>query len=311
MQVDTARSLGEWEALVTNSFYPLAVRSGPENFSGAVRQVELPHGVRLAEVSTDTVRLRRDGRLVRSGPSDDLLLLLKLEGASRAESGHAVARIPAGGAMLFDPRYPYDVISEGRSHELVLTCPRTFIPVPAGEQGTAIKRQLPSTSVSLRALAGLLTELAVADTESVDLNELSDLSATVVDLVVTMMRSVGSRPEHLCGSAASQLRALQAFALRELANPRLSVEMMAAAHGISVRHVSAVFQKAGQSPASFIRGERLARARADLENPRHAHRSVAEIARSWGFYDMTTFARAFRRAHGVVPSAVRRVTSPH
>ena len=300
-----ARSLGEWEALVADSFYPLTVRSGSPRFSAALRQVQLPYGVRVAEVSTDTIHLRRDSRLVRSGPSDDLLLLLKLEGSSRAESGRAVAELPPGGAMLFDPCHPYDLITEGRSLELVLTCPRTLVSAPGGERGTAIKCQLPNTSVSLRALAGILSELAGIDPESVDLTELSELSATVVDLMGTLLRSARSGPEQLSGPAASQLRVLQAFALRELADPRLSVEMMAAAYGVSVRHVSAVFQKVGLSPASFIRRERLARARADLENPRHAHRSVAEIARSWGFYDMTTFARAFRRVYGVVPSAVR------
>jgi AraC-like DNA-binding protein len=267
--------------------------------------VRLPYGLCVAEVSTDTVRLRRDSRLVSSGPTDDLLLLIKVEGSSRADSGQAVTRIPPGGAILFDPRHPYDVISEGRSLEFVVTCPRILVPTPEGDRGTAIKCQLPSTSVSLRALAGILGELAVLDPESVELNELSGLSATVIDLMGTLLRSAASKPEQLSGPAGSQLRVLQAYALRELANPDLSVETMAASHGVSVRHVSAVFQKADLSPASFIRGERLARARADLENPRHAHRSVAEIARSWGFYDMTTFARAFRRAYGIVPSGVR------
>ena len=94
--------------------------------------------------------------------------------------------------------------------------------------------------------------------------------------------------------------------MRQLANPDLTVEMMARAHGVSVRHVSELFREGGESPAAYVRRQRLSRAHADLANPRHAHRSIAEIARSWGFYDVTTFTRAFRRAYDVAPSEWRR-----
>jgi AraC-like DNA-binding protein len=310
MKDDTVQSLDEWEALVAASFYPLAVRNGRPNFSARIRQVALPYGTKVAEAWADDNHLRRDSKLVRTSGSDDLLLLIKLTGLARAESGHVAGSVAAGAAMLFDPSQPYDLITEGHCHELVFTCPRSLLPEVEEPRRTAIKFQMPAASLSVRALSGLLGQLATAEPGSVDTNELANVCVTVIELIGMMIRSVGLQTEQLQCSAASELRVLQAFALRELVNPRLSVEMMAASHGVSVRHVSAVFQKAGLSPASFIRDERLARSRADLASPRHAHRTVGEIARSWGFYDMTTFSRAFRRTYGVLPSEIRKAATP-
>jgi AraC-like DNA-binding protein len=301
----TTHSLDEWQALVAASSYPLAVYAGPQSFTASVRQVQLPMGVSVAEVRTDDYHLRRDSRLVRASETDNLLVLLKLHGAARAHSADASWQVSSGGAVLFDPCRPYDIISDGRCHELVLACPRTLLPELAGEDRTALRMQL-TNSPSVRVLRAVLRELTATDTEAVDLHEQQELSTTVVDLLGVMMRAYGRQREQLSCSAATELRVLQAFALRKLADTRLSVETMAAAHTVSVRHVSAVFHKAGLSPASYIRSQPLARSRADLTNPRHAHRSVAEIGRAWGFYDMTTFSRAFRRAYSELPSEVRK-----
>jgi transcriptional regulator GlxA family with amidase domain len=163
---------------------------------------------------------------------------------------------------------------------------------------------------SLRALVGLVGEVARVEDDTGEPEELGGVSATLLDLLGVVVRTASSGSPLLGGARRSQLRAIQDFVMRDLANPDLSVEKIARAHGVSVRHVGELFREADDSPAAFVRRQRLSRARADLRNSRHAHRSIAEIARSWGFYDVTTFARAFRRAYDVAPSEWRQAIEP-
>ena len=60
-------------------------------------------------------------------------------------------------------------------------------------------------------------------------------------------------------------------------------------------------EQAGQSPAAFLRSERLRVAARLLTDPRQAGRTVEQIGYAAGFEDPTTFTRAFRRAYGCAP----------
>lgn len=74
--------------------------------------------------------------------------------------------------------------------------------------------------------------------------------------------------------------------------------------GVSTRTLQYGFRDfLDQSPASYARSLRLARARADiLADPR---RPLSQTARRWGFANPTRFNRAFGEAFGVSPMDVR------
>jgi AraC-like DNA-binding protein len=81
---------------------------------------------------------------------------------------------------------------------------------------------------------------------------------------------------------------------------------IAAAHGLSVRHVHRLFHESGDTVAAAIRRGRLDRCRADLEDPSQRARSVTEIALRWGFNDSAHFSRAFKARFGLSPRAARK-----
>ena len=62
-----------------------------------------------------------------------------------------------------------------------------------------------------------------------------------------------------------------------------------------------------QSLSRFVLQRRLAHCRHDLLHDRDA--SVTAIAFRWGFNDAAYFSRAFRRAHGISPRALRAAVS--
>ncbi|MFM2091445.1 MAG: hypothetical protein RLZZ127_1934, partial [Planctomycetota bacterium] len=84
----------------------------------------------------------------------------------------------------------------------------------------------------------------------------------------------------------------------------LSAKELAAALGISRKHLSACFQAAGlPGPYHWLRQERMARAEALLADP---GLSIAAVAARLDFSDPSSFARTFRAVHGAGPAEWRR-----
>jgi transcriptional regulator GlxA family with amidase domain len=93
------------------------------------------------------------------------------------------------------------------------------------------------------------------------------------------------------------------YARRNLRTP-LSVEQLAEAARLSPRQFSRAFRaETGQSPAKAVETLRVETARMMMEQGRH---SMDVIAAETGFADRERMRRAFLRAFGQPPQAIRR-----
>jgi AraC family transcriptional regulator, positive regulator of tynA and feaB len=81
---------------------------------------------------------------------------------------------------------------------------------------------------------------------------------------------------------------------------------VAEAAGVSVRYANGLLAKERTSIMRLALVMRLQRCRQALEDPLQNHRTVSEIARGWGFSDMTHFGRSFRAMYGVLPRDFRK-----
>jgi AraC-like DNA-binding protein len=125
-------------------------------------------------------------------------------------------------------------------------------------------------------------------------------------------RFLGMRPDGLrvLTQRAAALERVERYVERHLAEPDLAPERVARAVGLSLRQLHRVFEPTGTSFARHVLERRLAAARAELANPADAGRTVADIAFAWGFNNLVTFYRAFRRAYGAAPGEVRPARAP-
>jgi AraC-like DNA-binding protein len=99
---------------------------------------------------------------------------------------------------------------------------------------------------------------------------------------------------------------LRAAIETRLSDPALNPETAAAAGGISVRYANELLSQENTSLERYILRRRLERCRQTLESPLQAHRTISEIAASWGFSDQSHFNRRFRDAFGMTPGDCRR-----
>ncbi|PBC78704.1 AraC-like DNA-binding protein [Streptomyces sp. TLI_235] len=115
------------------------------------------------------------------------------------------------------------------------------------------------------------------------------------------------RPARSSGLARrAMLQRIKHFARSRLADPELKPEMLAQHHHISLRYLQKLFQDHGQSPASWIRDERLHRCCTELRDPRLAHLTIAMIGERSGLYGASHFSRLFRDRYGISPREYRR-----
>ena len=127
----------------------------------------------------------------------------------------------------------------------------------------------------------------------------------LVDLLALAIQS----DERVLTSGTSTVRTahlarIEGFVRRNLADPDLGPEEVAAGCGISVRYLHELLRDTNITLGQWVRDTRLQAAMEDLQNPAN-RRSIGEVAYARGFTDQAQFSRAFRARFGVTPSEAR------
>jgi AraC-like DNA-binding protein len=296
---------GQWVEVVCRTYVALdCARLNDQLFRAGIDVTRLGDAV-LAELHTTPLRAdRRSAAIARANAAYAILILQQTGTMIVAQDGRDVRLVP-GTAALVDTTRPYTLYAPEPIRQIVLHCPhhqlgarlRSMRAVTAAgiAGGSAIGALLAGT---LATLARERRRFAPLQAEAVGRYAL-DLLALSLEATPEAGAAVFSR-----GSAALLAR-IHTYLRDNLADPALAPAGIAAAHGISARHVHRLFHESGDSVGAAIRRARLGRCRADLEDPRQRARSVTEIALRWGFNDSAHFSRAFKAHFGVSPRAVR------
>jgi AraC-like DNA-binding protein len=107
--------------------------------------------------------------------------------------------------------------------------------------------------------------------------------------------------------SSAYLASARSFIDSRLSDDTLCAANIAAAVGISPRHLSRIFSRAGSTVPQYVLGRRLDAARNMLEQPAYASMTIGEISTRCGFRSNAYFSTAFAARFGQRPSDVRRV----
>lgn len=134
-----------------------------------------------------------------------------------------------------------------------------------------------------------------------------DLARSVARTLVVYHRRSGGQSQHSAllelEPKSDRIQNALAYAKQNL-NAPLSVEQLADVANLSPRQFSRAFRaETGQSPAKAVEHLRVEAARLMMEQGRH---SIDIVARETGFADRERMRRAFLRAFGQPPQAIRR-----
>ncbi|MFV0435053.1 MAG: helix-turn-helix domain-containing protein [Leucobacter sp.] len=292
----------EWERQIGESFFPLTVNNIDPSFVSQITIKDLPRGMRFSEVRAEGSHLKRTERLVRTAPSDHALALFQLTGRAVMRQGNRQVLLEKGSAALADPGTPYEVALTRGSHELVVLIPIAALQAHDLGIEDVRTRLLPASSISVRSLATLTTELVSSPVEE---RETEGIAAAALDMFRAALSAVSTEPLTPALTHEAQLRLVKEFIETRIADPRLDLEMIARAHGFSVRHLATLFAQEG-SPGSYVRARRLQGFWQDLTDPKYALVPGQELATKWGFERYATASRAFQRKFGMTPAEARR-----
>jgi AraC family transcriptional activator of tynA and feaB len=274
-------------------------------FSAEIQSTELAD---VALVQYESTPMQNDvavRHLAHANP-DEILIRRQIAGAFVCEQDGREAALEAGDITLFDPRRPMRGKYLKGAKQLLLKVPRRQLEARVGDVRQAVARAIKP----LEAEHGLTSAfLAMLPTYAEGLNvaAASMVRDQTLDLVaVSLAKAMGGGRPSLSSARSLVLVNVRAAIERRLSDTTLDAETVAAAAGVSVRYANTVLAEDGTSITRLIRARRLEHCRRALQDPLQAHRTVSDIAYSWGFSDMTHFSRSFRAAFGSLPSEYRR-----
>lgn len=188
------------------------------------------------------------------------------------------------------------------SRSSVLHMPRSDL-VGATLGGDVFGRVISGKDYTGRLLGALLLALAECE-ESLEARDRDVTAEVVVSLVGQALE--GRAPEvGRCNDLSARLRTMSAWLIEHIGEPDLSLDRLAMEFALSRRSLFRLFARAGYTPQSWIRDQRLEYAhRRLMATSAGEPGAVSRICYQSGFNDLSTFCRSFRRRFGVPPSAV-------
>jgi AraC-like DNA-binding protein len=256
------------------------------------------------------VALTRSARQAREDTEPTVSFAVQELGVGRQEQFGGQRVVLPGGLAVTEVASPYEYRWSGRGVCRALQVPVSRLGLPVD----VVRRAVPLAHRSA------LYELVRAHLEQLtrDAGRLADeplvpaVTSTTVDLARALLASAGGAPPATDDVlAATVLARVRSYVRQHLTDPGLAAEQVAAAQSISVRQLYRVCSAAGFSLEQWIIEQRLHGARGELADPGSRARSIAAIARHWGFTDASYFSRRFRSAFGSTPGDWRRQPPAH
>jgi AraC-like DNA-binding protein len=260
--------------------------------------------VRLAEISGNAHVIERSPQVARSTPKDSVFatLLVKGDAVFLHEDGCLAAG--AGDLVIYDTRHPYLFGFSSAMRQILVDIPRsvfTEVCLAGGVPAPMVFGKGPAREGELlSALRSLLGGLVAAGGTGPG----ADRQGAVLDLIrLLALQRAGGRSG--ASGLTAQLVLAEEYVERHLHDPCLTAGRVASVMGISVRHLSRVFESSGTTPSRYILERRLLRAHDQLAEPASRELTIADVAYRWGFSSQAHFARAFRARFDRTPSQVR------
>jgi AraC-like DNA-binding protein len=252
----------------------------------------------LARVRGSSHVVERDHDLIRRRPTDAIALFFGLAGEAFFYHDDGVRSLQPGQMLMCDADRPFMRGFSQGLEELVLKVPRDVFADMTGLDGIAepvVVDFAGGTNPFAEALARRVGATARAESsQPADEQVLLELVGALTD--------EARRPD----LPSAHRAAARAYIERHVCDHGLSAAEVAAAVGISTRHLSRVFAEDGSSLPQYVLARRLETARALLQKPAATSMTIAEVAHHCGFTSAAHFSNAFTSRFGQRATEVRR-----
>ena len=266
-------------------------------FGGRVRSCCVGD-VRIASSTLGAADVRWTDRLIAETTDRFFLIWVQRAGSAEIRQGGNRAPLAAGDLTIIDAGAPHQIRMSTGCQSRMFRVPRNRF----GSSQSSVARlagvPIFGASGSARVVSSFLDALADEAGSRCELGPA--FVGHGIGLVADLADELVAAADVTAGGAELRARVV-AHIEEHLGDLRLSVTGIARAHGLSVRSLQKLFALTGQTVTETIRHRRLEAIRKELERPGSRTRTIAAVARDFGYFDAPHFSRSFRRAYGLTP----------
>jgi len=292
------QKMSMWQEYNSDALMGLRCRAlaGVE-FGGTTVNVELGT-TKVARIRASAAHvIERTPELVSRQPRDSVVLFFGLAGEAFFYHSDGVRQLGPGQLVVCDTDRPFMRGFSNEFEEIFFKVPRHAFLTHTGLEDLSSPLFVDFADSGNPVAKGLAKHVNAAARSRHEAPPDEDL----------MLRLVGALlGRHDEAHESAYLAAAQTYIDSRLSDPSLSAASVAAAVGISPRHLSRVMATAGSSFPRYVLGRRLELAKSMLEQPSSPFPTVAAVAARCGFTSTSTFSGSFTNRFGVRASEVRR-----
>ncbi len=293
-----------WEQHNARALIPLDIRTIDDSpLQAREINVHLPR-LSLAQVNGSPQIVERSESFISDNPREAVAVYFATQGEAFFFHRGGTESLQPGQAIMYDTDLPFTRGFARGLEELVLTIPRAVYRDLTGQEGLrepVVFPFGPGAEATAHALAKLVraTVAPQADGTAPQAPVSVEAERCLLDLISPLV------VHRQAGEARCYVTAAQDYVERHLADPDLSAQQVAAAVGISPRHLARAFAEAGLTVREYLRDRRLDRAWQLLTSPEAGDLALGELAPRVGFSSHTYFSRAFRNRFEMTPRRAR------
>ncbi|MCJ2080656.1 helix-turn-helix domain-containing protein [Methylobacterium sp. J-090] len=283
---------------------PLEItKIGDRPFEGEIEAADLG-SLLVTRVSSGATRTRLTTEALRRSEKEaTVTVAIMLSGVSTFARDDREAIQRPGDIVVLDRR-PGSTESSDDSKALFLEIPADRLESMLGPARLFAALNIGSEQASASLVRTFFDELILIH-ERLDPETATRMSSIGIDLLVASIAERMARdvPTHVHGNLVVQ-RA-KAYIETNLHDPTLDPPHLAAAVGVSLRRLQALFHERGRHISDWIWRRRLEVAALRLTDPGCGHLSVGLLAHGCGFSSQAHFSRRFKDRFGMTPREYR------
>ncbi|CAB3905866.1 helix-turn-helix domain-containing protein [Achromobacter anxifer] len=292
-----------WRDAICDAYVPLEPeRDAARSFRGQIDGLLLPdlHGSTITAQS-HVVRLSAAGLAART--QSPFFANLLCVGEAVISQGGSAMRARAGDVYVVDCASPWEVDFRTDFRMFCIEIPEGLLRPQLGRRGKLATPVLDGAAGAGRVLASymrLVSELPA--------NELQHVQALMVRHCSELLSRTQLESAEAGAHGAERVRhevldRILALVQRRLADRDLTPASASEELGMSRSYLFKILAEHGLSFSAHVRLCRLEQCRQAIET--QPGRSIADIAASWGFEEVSTFNRAYRAQYGRSPGSER------
>jgi AraC-like DNA-binding protein len=303
----SSKAFGVFREGICSTFMPWSPEFKSENpFEARIEGMNFENGS-VGRVRMSPLVTRRTKENIASSSVDGYYANLVLTGELNVEQHGRTTRATPGDLVIYDTSAP--TTATGRPDSLYedlsfLFSKRSFAAVKNAEHvfGNIV---LPRSTLigPLSSCLALISEHLLSSSRE-ELTALFDACVALVPLAAGGFAY--SRNDGLEDAKTNDLkREILYYINQNISNEQLSPQHVATQFGICPRYVHKIFASLGTTFSCYVTEKRLDRIQLDLVSAACRHQPIFAIAYRWGFNNLSTFIRLFKKRYGCPPSQFR------